>query len=99
MQQPHEAPFRQVLSDLVTWKAPAAEAAQAGIDGGERLMLIEVEAFDWNCSQHIPQRFGAVEIAAMIRPFEARIAQLEARLRAAGIEPPPPPQGEHHEVV
>lgn len=65
----------------------------------ERLMLIEVEAYDWNCSQHIPQRFGLAEIATLIRPLEARIAQLEASLRAAGIEPPPPPQGEHHEVV
>jgi uncharacterized protein len=65
----------------------------------ERLMLIEVEAFDWNCSQHIPQRFGLAEIATLIRPLEARIAQLEASLRAAGLEPPPPPQGEHHEVV
>ena len=65
----------------------------------ERLMLIEVEAYDWNCSQHIPQRFGPAEIATLIRPLEARIAQLEASLRDAGIEPPPPPQGEHHETV
>lgn len=65
----------------------------------ERLMLIEVEAYDWNCSQHIPQRFGAAEIAALIHPLQARIAQLEASLRDAGLTPPPPPQGEHHEAV
>lgn len=83
--------------------APVA-LAQALTDAGydatvERLTLIEVEAFDWNCSQHIPQRFSREELAPLIRPLEDRIAQLEASLHAAGIALPPPPQGDPHETV
>jgi predicted pyridoxine 5'-phosphate oxidase superfamily flavin-nucleotide-binding protein len=68
----------------------------------ERFTLIQVEAFDWNCSQHIPYRVGAAEIAALMRPLEGRVALLEARLRAAGIEPPAAPttpQGVRDETV
>jgi uncharacterized protein len=32
----------------------------------ERLMLIRVEAFDWNCAQHITPRFTEKEVAAAI---------------------------------
>ena len=46
----------------------------------ERGILIEVEAFDWNCPQHITPRFTATELA----PLHARIAELEAALAAAG---------------
>jgi predicted pyridoxine 5'-phosphate oxidase superfamily flavin-nucleotide-binding protein len=46
----------------------------------ERLVLIAVEAFDWNCPQHITPRFTATELA----PLHARIAELEAALAAAG---------------
>lgn len=31
----------------------------------ERAILIEVEAWDWNCPQHIPQRFTAAEWQAL----------------------------------
>ena len=30
----------------------------------ERSLLVRVEAFDWNCSQHIPQRWTRAELAA-----------------------------------
>jgi hypothetical protein len=46
----------------------------------ERLMLIEVEAFDWNCSQHITPRFTEREVQAALQPLKERIAGLEARL-------------------
>ncbi|MBL8448094.1 MAG: pyridoxamine 5'-phosphate oxidase family protein [Zoogloeaceae bacterium] len=76
--------------------AAPVDLAQSLTDAGydatvERLTLIEIEAFDWNCSQHIPQRFSRDELAPLIHPLEDRIAQLEACLRAAGIEPPPHP--------
>jgi uncharacterized protein len=54
----------------------------------ERLLLIEVEAFDWNCSQHITQRFNAREMRDLIAPLQQRIGVLEARLRQLGDEPP-----------
>ena len=52
----------------------------------ERVMLIDVEAFDWNCPQHITPRFTQAEVDAAVRPLKQRIAQLEARLRELGAE-------------
>ncbi|MFM5885386.1 MAG: pyridoxamine 5'-phosphate oxidase family protein [Novosphingobium sp.] len=40
----------------------------------ERGFIIRLEAFDWNCPQHITQRFTEAEMA----PLAARIAELEA---------------------
>jgi hypothetical protein len=44
----------------------------------EHVVVIAVEAFDWNCPQHITQRFTLAEIDAMSKPLHDRIAQLEA---------------------
>jgi uncharacterized protein len=44
----------------------------------ERAFLLHLEAFDWNCPQHITPRFTEPEIAAALAPVGARIAQLEA---------------------
>ncbi|MFO1048909.1 MAG: pyridoxamine 5'-phosphate oxidase family protein [Geminicoccaceae bacterium] len=46
----------------------------------ERGLVVAVEAFDWNCPQHITPRFTAAEIAEVIAPLRARIAELEAAL-------------------
>lgn len=46
----------------------------------ERVIAVEVEAFDWNCSQHITPRFTADEVRAAVQPLRARIAALEAEL-------------------
>jgi hypothetical protein len=46
----------------------------------ERLFRIQVEAFDWNCPQHITRRFTEEEISRAIRPLQQRIADLEAEL-------------------
>jgi uncharacterized protein len=48
----------------------------------ERGLLIAVEAFDWNCPQHLTPRFTEAEIAAAVAPLHARIAELEAALGA-----------------
>ena len=50
----------------------------------ERAILFEVEAWDVNCPQHIPQKLDVAQIAALVEPLQARIAELErenARLR------------------
>lgn len=47
----------------------------------ERFVLVTVEAFDWNCPQHITPRFTAEEIDKLVAPLHARIAELEARLK------------------
>ena len=46
----------------------------------ERGLLIAVEAFDWNCPQHLTPRFTEAEIAVAVAPLHARIAELEAAL-------------------
>ena len=48
----------------------------------ERAFIIRLHAFDWNCAQHITPRFTASEIAAVVNPLRARIAELEAELKA-----------------
>jgi predicted pyridoxine 5'-phosphate oxidase superfamily flavin-nucleotide-binding protein len=49
----------------------------------ERVAIVDVSAFDWNCPQHITPRYTVDEIEAAARPLHARIAELEARLAAA----------------
>jgi len=49
----------------------------------ERLFLIEVVSFDWNCPQYITPRFTEVEVEKQIAPLKARIADLEMQLRTA----------------
>jgi len=56
----------------------------------ERIALFDVVAFDWNCPQHITQRFTADEVEAVTRPLEVRIASLEAELRHANLRAAPP---------
>jgi len=46
----------------------------------ERLFRIQVEAFDWNCPQHITRRFTEAQVSEVIHPLQQRIVELEARL-------------------
>jgi uncharacterized protein len=48
----------------------------------ERVFLIEVTGFDWNCPQYITPRFTEADIAEHTAPLQARIAELEAQLAA-----------------
>lgn len=41
-------------------------------------VVIQVEAYDWNCPQHITPRFTEKEIAEAVRPLHERIRKLEA---------------------
>lgn len=43
----------------------------------ERAVLIHVEAFDWNCQQHITPRYTQEEIAEIFEPLRRRIDALE----------------------
>lgn len=46
----------------------------------EQALIFTVSAWDVNCSQHIPQRFEAADVAAAITKREERIAALEAEI-------------------
>jgi len=52
----------------------------------ERVFIIEMVAFDWNCPKYITPRFTADEIEDLVAPHTHRIAELEAQLakRPAG---------------
>ena len=43
----------------------------------ERILLFHLDAFDWNCSQHITQRFTETEVMEALSLVRARMAQLE----------------------
>jgi len=55
----------------------------------ERVAVIDVEAFDWNCPQHITPRYTLAEIDAASKPLHERIAQLEAEIAALRKQPVP----------
>lgn len=44
----------------------------------ERAIVIDVEAFDWNCPQHITPRYTQEELADIIEPVRVRLRELEA---------------------
>ncbi len=48
----------------------------------ERLFLIEVVSFDWNCPQSITPRFTEAEVENAVAPLKARVSELEAQLRS-----------------
>jgi len=46
----------------------------------ERVMILRVQAFDWNCPRHITPRFTAEEIQELTRPLDLRIRELETEI-------------------
>ena len=64
----------------------------------ERVLKFHLDAFDWNCPQHITPRFTEAEIDAALAPVRERLAQLEAENKALRdklgareeLNPPPP---------
>jgi uncharacterized protein len=61
------------------------ELAALLVDGSydavaERAFWVDIEAFEWNCRQHIAPRFTLDEIVPAIDGLKQRIAELEAEL-------------------
>jgi len=48
----------------------------------EQVILFRLSAWDTNCPQHVPQKFDAGDVAAVLAERDARIAELEAELAA-----------------
>ena len=46
----------------------------------ERAMVLHVEAFDWNCPQHITQRVTLEDIRELNAPLYEHVAKLEAEI-------------------
>lgn len=49
----------------------------------ERLVLIKVLSFDWNCPQYITPRYTEEEVRVAVAPLKRRIAELEAKVKAS----------------
>ena len=47
----------------------------------ERIILIDVLSYDWNCPKFITPRYTAAEVNDAIAPLKARVAELEAQLK------------------
>lgn len=47
----------------------------------ERMMVLHVEAYDWNCPQHITPRYTVEDIEAAFVPQRAYITKLEAEVK------------------
>ena len=61
--------------DLAQQLMPAGYKARA-----EQVLIFDVEAWDANCPEHIPQRFEAEDVARVLAEKDARIAALEAEV-------------------
>lgn len=47
----------------------------------EQVILFTVSAWDMNCSQHIPQRFEAADVAAALAKRDGQIEALQEEIR------------------
>jgi len=47
----------------------------------ERVFIVDVVSFDWNCPKYITPRYTAAEVEEAVAPLRARIAELEARTK------------------
>ena len=48
----------------------------------ERIMILHLVTFDWNCPQHITPRFTEAEVGQAIKPLMDHVAALEAEVAA-----------------
>ena len=65
--------------DLSADSALAAKLDMPGYKGKvERAFLLHLEAFDWNCPQHITPRFSELDLEPALASVRAKIEQLEA---------------------
>lgn len=89
----------KIWGEAHTVEGDAALTAKLMPDGyrarAEQVILFTVSAWNANCSQHIPQRFEAADVAAALAERDNRIEALEAELRqlrgfnAASLPPDP----------
>ncbi len=55
----------------------------------ERVFVVDVVSFDWNCPQYIQPRYTTAQIeSAVAAPLRARVAELEARLASLSPQNP-----------
>jgi len=67
-------PGPELISKLTTPQYPAPV---------ERVIKLEVQAFEWNCPKYITQRYSLADVQKATAGLQNRIAELEAALAAA----------------
>ncbi|MDR3507092.1 MAG: pyridoxamine 5'-phosphate oxidase family protein [Caulobacteraceae bacterium] len=61
----------------------AGQVADPGYRGKpERILRLHLEAFDWNCPQHITPRFTEAEVEAAVQPLRDQLTALQAENQA-----------------
>lgn len=61
----------------------AEKIATPGYRGrAERIFVLHLDAFDWNCPQHIARRFDEADVVQAVGSLQARIEKLEAENKA-----------------
>ncbi len=74
---------RMTAHDLQAEPDLAERLALPGYKGQpERAFLLKLDAFDWNCPQHITHRFTQAEIEEAVSPLRQRLADLQAENEA-----------------
>jgi uncharacterized protein len=73
-----------VLDALEHPEMAAEFAAGAARKKVERLFLIQVVSYDWNCPQYITPRYTLAEVEQATAPLRMRIKELEAKLATIG---------------
>lgn len=53
----------------------------------ESVAIFEVEAWDWNCPQHLTPRFTMEEAGGVVMKQQARIAELEREIETLKTSP------------
>jgi len=95
MDYPHQARLKILgTTELILWKDAPAWKDQLLLPERarpERVVLIHLAAFDWNCPQHIPQRWTADElkqtpIIKHIESLEAEVKRLRKELAAGAAD-------------
>ena len=64
-----------------------ARVADPDWPAAEQAILFEVEAWDINCPQHIPQKIDADDVAAVVARLQGRIEELERIVSATRSDP------------
>ena len=73
---------RLEAKDLAADPELAERLATSGYKGkAERAFLLHLEAFDWNCPQHITPRFSEAELEPILASLRQQIERLEAENR------------------
>jgi len=69
------------VEDVREHSALAVQLAQGdGKSKAERIVIIDVVSYDWNCPKYIIPRYTFDEVEEVVGPLKTRIAELEAQL-------------------